>query len=147
MKTKIKKWVFNGFGFPIELHNVAAREVRGSLEPVINYKDLAKKVISEICSDENEAPLTGRQVFFLRSHLGMTIRDFGTFVDATHAAVKKWENNKDKATQMTAPMEKMLRLKVLEKTGIKATEFFVTFKNMKIDRDKHATNTMIQITM
>lgn len=61
---KIKKCIFNGFGFPVELHNVPAREIRGSIESIINYKSLAAKVISEICSDENTNPLTGRQVFF-----------------------------------------------------------------------------------
>lgn len=35
---KIKKWIFNGFGFPIELKNVPLREkFGGNLEPVINY--------------------------------------------------------------------------------------------------------------
>lgn len=143
---KIKKWIFNGFGFPIELKNVPAREIRGSIEPVINYKELALKVISEICSDENDAPLTGRQVFFLRNHLGMTIRKFGEFTDSTHAAVKKWENCLDNPTMMSASSEKMLRLKVLERVGVEPAEFLEVFKKMEINR--HAElRSMIQITL
>ncbi len=143
---KIKKWIFNGFGFPIELKNVPAREIRGNLEPVINYKSLAKKVISEICSDENEAPLTGRQVFFLRNHLEMTIREFGEFTDSTHAAVKKWENCQDNPTMMSASAEKMLRLKVLERVGVEPAKFLEVFKRMEINREAEQRST-IQISL
>jgi len=120
--------IFNGFGFPIELKNVPARE---GIEPVINYKDLALKVISEICSNENDASLTGNQVRFLRNHLKMTIREFGDFTDSTHSAVAKWEKCGDDSTMMNASTEKMLRLKVLQEVGVEPAKFFEVFKKMR----------------
>lgn len=143
---KIKKYVFSGFGFPIELKNVPAREIRGSIEPVINYKELALKLISELCSDENDAPLTGNQVRFLRNHLNMTTRQFGDFTDSTNAAVTKWEKCADDATMMSASTEKMLRLKVLEKVGVEPAKFLQVFKNMQINRG-HESSALIQLSL
>jgi DNA-binding transcriptional regulator YiaG len=145
-KMKIKKYIFNGFGFPVELKNVPAREIRGSIEPVINYKDLALKVISEICSDENEAPLTGNQVRFLRQHLNMTTREFGAFTENTHVAVLKWEKSGDEATVMSASTEMILRLKVLESLGIAPAKFFKVFQNMRIDRD-HESSGLVHLSL
>lgn len=132
---KIKKYMFNGFGFPVELTNVSAREVRGSIEPIINYKNLAIKVVSEICSDENSRPLTGHQVFFLRNHLGMTLREFSHLLEVTHPVVKQWENCKDAPTKMSDSTEKILRLKMLEFIGTKPIRFMEVFQNLDIDRD------------
>lgn len=144
---KIKKLIFNGFGFPIELHNVPAKEIRGSIEPIINYKDLALKVISEVCSDENKMPLTGRQVFFLRNHLQMTIREFGKFLEVTHPAVKKWEEAGDAATKMSDATEKILRLKVLDSIGIKPSQFVKVFKKLDIEHNKKSSKEPLQIAL
>lgn len=144
---KLKKYLFGGFGFPIELQNVPARLVLGEYEPVINYKDLANAVIVIICSDENKKPLTGKQVFFIRNHFEMTIRDFGAWLEVTHAAVKKWENCGDKATNMSDSAEKVLRLKCLDKLGLKPTEFVKIFKKMDIDRNIKNSKTPLQIAL
>jgi DNA-binding transcriptional regulator YiaG len=132
---KIKKYMFNGFGFPVELTNVPAREVRGSIEPIINYKNLAIKVVTEICSDENSSPLTGHQVFFLRNHLGMTLREFSNLLEVTHPVVKQWEKCEDEPTKMSDSTEKILRLKMLEFIGTKPIRFMEVFQNLDIDRD------------
>lgn len=133
---KIKKYIFNGFGFPVELRNVPAREIRGSIEPIINYKYLAEKVIAEICSDENKNPLTGRQVFFLRNHSEMTLREFGELLGVTHANVKKWENCEDSPTKMNKPTEKILRLEMLSSIGMSASDFKEVFENMDIGQPR-----------
>lgn len=143
---RIRKYIFNGFGFPIELKNVPAKEIRGSIEPILNYRNLALKVISEICSDENDSPLTGNQVRFLRSHLNMTTREFGEFTDSTNAAVTKWEKCGDEATMMSTSTEKILRLKVLESVGVKPAEFFQVFKKMQINRESESTG-LIQLSL
>ena len=143
---KIKRYVFNGFGFPIVLKNVPAREIRGSIEPVINYKELAIKVISELCSDENDSPLTGNQVRFLRNHLGMTTRQFGTFTDSTNAAVTKWENCKDEPTKMSSATETVLRLKILGKIGVEPAKFQQIFIKMHINRE-HENTALFQLSL
>lgn len=144
---KIKKLIFNGFGFPIELHDIPAKEIRGNIEPIINYRNLALKVISEICSAENKIPLTGRQVFFLRNHLQMTIRDFGKFLEVTHPAVKKWEDAGDAVTKMSDSTEKILRLKVLDFIGIKPSKFLEIFKKLDIEHNKKPSKEPLQISL
>lgn len=144
---KIKKYIFNGFGFPVELQNVPAKEIRGNIEPVINYKNLALRVISEICSDENENPLTGRQVFFLRNHLGMTLREFGKLLEVTHPVIKQWEKCDDNPTKMSDSTEKILRLKMLESIGTKPARFMEVFKNLDIDRDSEVLHSPLQIAL
>lgn len=130
--SKIKNLIFNGFGFPIELRNVPTIEVRGSLEPNINYKNLAQKVIAELCSSANHSPLTGRQVFFLRQKLELTTREFGSLVDASHAAVVKWEKRGDLPTLMSKANEILLRLKVLNRLGMKPA-MFLDVINLEIE--------------
>jgi DNA-binding transcriptional regulator YiaG len=147
MQMKIKKYIFNGFGFPVELHNVPAREIRGSIEPIINYKSLAAKVISEICSDENTNPLTGRQVFFLRNHLRMTLREFGKLLEVTHPVIKQWEKCDDKSTKMSDSTEKILRLKMLESIGTKPARFMEAFQNLYIDRENEANHSLPRISL
>ena len=133
---KIKKIKFNGFGFPIELKNVPTIEVRGSVEPHINYKTLAKKVVAELCSIENHSSLTGRQVFFLRQQLQMTTREFGSFMGATHAAVVKWEKRGDLSTLMNKANEILLRLKVLNYLGVKPA-ICLEVLNLVIEANDH----------
>ena len=144
---KIKRHIFNGFGFPVELHNVPAKEIRGSIEPIINYKNLTLKVIIQICSDENENPLTGRLVFFLRNHLGMTLREFGKLLEVTHPVIKKWEQCGDHSTKMSDSTEKILRLKMLESIGIKPAQFMKVFQNLDIDRDSEASHSPLQLAL
>lgn len=144
---KIKRYIFKGFGFPVELHNVPAREIRGSIEPIINYKNLAIMVISEICSDENTNPLTGRQVFFLRNHLNMTLREFGKMLEVTHPVVKQWEKCDDHSTKMSDSTEKILRLKMLQAIGMKPTRFMEVFQNLDIDRDAEENQSLLQIAL
>ncbi|MEN0060111.1 MAG: hypothetical protein AAGB31_14830 [Bdellovibrio sp.] len=144
---KIKRYIFNGFGFPVELQNVPAKEIRGSIEPIINYKSLALKVISEICSDENKSPLTGRQVFFLRNHLGMTLREFGKLLEVTHPVIKQWEKCNDDPTKMSDATEKILRLKMLESIGTKPARFLEVFQNLDIDREGEVSHSLLQIAL
>ena len=144
---KIKKYIFNGFGFPVELNNVPTREIRGKIEPIINYKNLAVKVVSEICSDENKSPLTGKQVFFLRNHLGMTLREFGKLLEVTHPVIKQWEKCNDEPTKMSDSTEKILRLKMLESIGTKPARFMEVFQNLDIDREREASHTPLQIAL
>ncbi|MEK7355236.1 MAG: hypothetical protein AAB250_02225, partial [Bdellovibrionota bacterium] len=59
-EKKIKKMIYNGFGFPVVLNDVAAKMVLGNLEPVINYKTLGAEVIEALC--QKATPLTGNQV-------------------------------------------------------------------------------------
>lgn len=144
--SKIKNLVFNGFGFPIELRNVPTIEVRGSIEPNINYKNLARKVIAELCSSANHSPLTGRQVFFLRHELGMTTREFGDFVNATHAAVVKWEKRGDLPTLMNMANEIVLRLKVLNQLGVKPA-MFLDVINLNIDVKAEESSQPLRIAL
>lgn len=138
--AKIKVFEFNGFGFPIVLTNVPTLIVRGKSAPNINYKSLAKIVVSELCSEANHAPLSGHQVFFLRQQLQMTTRSFGQLVNSSHVAVLKWEKRGDLPALMSKANEIVLRLRVLNELKVKPAMFIDIIQNLQIDEPENYLN-------
>ena len=128
MKTKIlKKYKYDGLGFPVELHNVTMIQLDGEWHPKIDVRAVAKDVITELPFQKER--LTGSQVKFIRSYFEMSLRDFASnVVNESHAAVAKWEKVDNKTTSMDLNIEIMLRLYVHEKVTIKTkkqkSEFF-----------------------
>jgi DNA-binding transcriptional regulator YiaG len=105
-------FVFEGFGFPVQLENVDFINHQGELYPNINYEQLARKVVLYLI--ESEYALTGNQVKFLRKQLGLSLEDFGKMLDVSHAAVIKWEAKGNLATEMMYANEVLLRMNVLK---------------------------------
>ena len=118
MKKKVvKKYTYEGLGFPVELTNVEVLYVDGEWCPKIDVKKIAGKVI-QILPFQNER-LTGDQIYFIRSFLGMSLRKFATeVVKESHMAVSKWEKFRSKSTNMDSNTEIVLRLYIYEKFGI-----------------------------
>lgn len=131
MKTekKIKKMIYNGFGFPVLLMNVPARSIRGSLEPIVNYKTLGAAVIEALC--QKETPLTGNQVKFIRQYFELSLRDFAKIFGLSHPAVITWEKHGDEAAGIFPAIEKTLRLEAVFRLGLKAKDFYQVFSNLK----------------
>ncbi len=113
MNDKIlKKHVYEGFGFPIVLHNVAAKKIRGEWIPFINYIELAKIVLRFLCFIQE--PLTGSQVFFIRHQIGLTGHQLASLLGVTQAAISKWEKKENEIAKIEPAIEFCLRFIALE---------------------------------
>jgi DNA-binding transcriptional regulator YiaG len=135
MKKKIlKKYIYEGLGFSIELRDVEMVYVDNEWCPKLNVKDIASKVI-KLLPFQNER-LTGNQIYFIRSFLGMSLRKFaGDVVKESHMAVSKWEKYGSKSTNMDSNTEIVLRLYTYEKLCVKTAReknnFFTKYQAIK----------------
>ncbi len=121
MEQKFKRSHIDlGFGFPVKLLNVPMTRIRGKWTPAINYNLLAEVVLKELC--EKNSKLTGSEVRFIRQHFEMTLQQFAKRFGVTHPAVMKWENMKNKSTDVNWATEKDIRLFVLHKLTSKCSE-------------------------
>jgi DNA-binding transcriptional regulator YiaG len=128
-KHLIKDLRYNGFGFPIIVHNAPAKMVRGKLEATLNYKELGADVILALCL--KPTPLTGAQVKFVRLYFDLSLRDFSDIFGLTHPAILKWESYEDHFANILPAIEKTLRLEALYRLGLKPVDFHKRFGELK----------------
>ena len=116
-KKMQKKYIYDGFGFPVALHNVEMIKFEGELHPKIDVKKIADAVIKALVFQKTR--LTGNQIKFIRTYFSMSLRTFAKkVVNESHTAIKKWEDCGNKATNMDLNIEKVLRLYILDKVII-----------------------------
>lgn len=111
---QIKNYEWNGFGFPVVFDKLPAVKIRGELVPDIDFEQFAKPLIDLICSQQN-VPLSGNQVKFIRNHLGMSLREFAKFLNVKHQSVMRWEEKKKSAARIDCNTEIVMRLMILKK--------------------------------
>jgi len=116
-KKLVKNYIYRELGFPIELHDVEMVFFDGEFHPKIDVRKTADLAIKSLVSQK--ARLTGNQIKFIRVYLSMSLREFAKIVNESHMAVKKWEDFKDKPTNMDRNIEIMLRLHIYDYTAIK----------------------------
>ena len=122
MERKIqKRFVDHGFGFPVILLDMPMVRVRGNWTPEINYNELTKVVLHALCY--KPARLTGNEIRFIRTHFGMTLKQFANRFCVTHPGVLKWEKAGEKPTAMNWTTEKDIRLFVLSKIGARPKDW------------------------
>lgn len=120
--TKVaKRFVDDGFGFPVVLRNVPMVKVRGVWTPKIDYNKLARSVLLALV--ESPVRLTGNEIRFIRLHFEMTLESFGERFDVSHPAVIKWEAAGDNLPGLKWPIEKDIRLFVLDRLGVRPAIF------------------------
>ncbi len=113
MKKKTEKeFVYEGFGFPVVLHNVPMVEVRGEWSPLIDLNKLMEVVLITLC--HQMSPFTGGQIAFIRHYFEMTGETFGKKFGVTQACVSKWEARGDESAKMEPATEFCMKLFVLE---------------------------------
>lgn len=117
-KKIVKKYIYNGLGFPIELHNVEMVMFNGEFQPKIDVRKIADLAIKSLVSQETR--LTGNQIKFIRTYFSMSLREFSEIVNESHMAVKKWEDFKNKPTNMDKNIEILLRLHIYDHIAIKS---------------------------
>jgi hypothetical protein len=120
MKTKVKNnYLYTGLGFPVLLDQVEIVLLGNEWHPKIDVRKVANIVIEVLAA--KESPLTGNEVRFVRTHFGMSLRDFANnVVHETHTAVKKWEDKRDEPTKMNPNTEFVIRNYIIEETSTKS---------------------------
>lgn len=125
-QTIEKKFVYEGLGFPVILRNVPMIELRGVWTPDINFNVLQKVVLLALAHHSSD--LTGNQIRFIRTWLGLTQDEFGKLFGVTHPAVVKWEKTGDKRSKMTLTTQRELRMWILDQLLVKDEDFRKAFK-------------------
>jgi transcriptional regulator with XRE-family HTH domain len=123
---KIKNYRWEGFGFPIIFEELPATKIRGELMPDVDWSIIGKMVAVFICGQQ-DAPLSGDQVKFIRNMMNSNLREFATFAGVKHPSVMRWEENGDKPAKIETHIEIFLRLKVLKYLGVKLESFSQAF--------------------
>jgi DNA-binding transcriptional regulator YiaG len=124
-----RRFVYEGFGFPVVLRNVPMIKVRGAWTPLINYSALARAVLVALA--HKPARLTGHEIRFIRQHFEMTLEAFGARLDVSHPAVLKWERAGDKPPAMKWPVEKDLRLFILDALQVRPADFKELYETLR----------------
>ena len=112
MEKKIeKKYIDNGFGFPVCLHNLPMVKVRNVWTPNIDYNELTRAVAMSLAS--SKSLLSGSQVKFTRQFFEMTLKEFGERFNVSHPAVITLNHNKNKPSKMDWSTEKDIRMEIV----------------------------------
>lgn len=112
MKKKIlDKFIFEGFGFPVVLHNVIVSSFNGEDFPEINYNELRLQTIRALILSPKA--LKGAQLQFLRKFLKKSLRDIAEDLGVSHAQIKIWEDKSLEFTGLTQNQERKLKNHVL----------------------------------
>ena len=126
-KQKIEKEIiYKGLGFPIILRNVPMVELRGIWTPDIDLNVLQKVVLLALA--HHPVDLTGNQIRFIRTWLGLTQSDFGKLFGVTHVAIVKWEKTGNTASKMNLSTQRDLRLYLLDQLLSRDEDFRKAFK-------------------
>jgi hypothetical protein len=79
------------------------------------------------------ARLTGSEVRFIRQYFEMTLTQFGDRFSVSHPAVLKWEDAGDGATAMKWPVEKDIRLFILDALKAKDKDLAALYRRLKTE--------------
>ncbi len=124
-----KRFVYEGFGFPVVFLNVPMVEVRGIWTPKVDYNKLAQELVLALA--HKPARLTGCEIKFIRLHLEMTLAQFGECFDVTHPAVLKWERAGNEPPDMKWPTEKDIRLCILDREHARVNAFKELYQELR----------------
>lgn len=126
-KQKIEKEIiYEGLGFPIILRHVPMVELRGIWTPDIDLNVLQKVVLLALA--HHPVDLTGNQIRFIRTWLGLTQAEFGNLYGVTHVAIVKWEKTCNTPAKMNLSTQRDLRLYLLDQLLAKDEDFRMAFK-------------------
>ncbi len=130
--TKIeKRFVYDGFGFDVVIRNVPMVKVRGAWTPKIDYTKLARDVVLALA--HKPVRLTGAEIRFIRLYFEMTLEAFGKRFAVSHPAVMKWEGAGIRAPALKWPVEKDIRLFVLDQLQVKASDFKSAYEHLRAE--------------
>lgn len=127
---KVKRFTYEGLGFPVVLVNVNLVEKRGVWTPAIDYNKFQKQVL--IALSHKTAALTGNEIHFIRTYFDMTLEGFGEQFGLTHVAILNWEKSGDKSAKINPTTELCIRLMILDKLKMNNQVFRDTFREFDV---------------
>jgi transcriptional regulator with XRE-family HTH domain len=86
-------------------------------------------------------PLTKDELRFVRSHMEMTMEEFGGIFGISHVAVLKWEKGSNK---ISPALEFCIRLHILDYLKVKDKEFRALYKELNLGRLSKPSKTKVQ---
>lgn len=126
-KQEIQKtFTYEGLGFPVILHNAPMVEVRGIWTLDIDLNILQKVVLLSLAHQPTD--LSGNQIYFIRTWLGLSQTQFSHLLGVTHPAIVKWEKAKDSPAKISLTTQRDLRLLLLDKLLGKDKDFRQAFR-------------------
>ncbi|HSX11508.1 MAG TPA: hypothetical protein VLF94_07340 [Chlamydiales bacterium] len=129
-KKKVKKFIYEGLGFPIVLVDVTLVKKRDIWTPAIDYNKLQKEVLMIL--SHKPFSITGNEVHFIRAYFEMTLESFGKQFGVTHPVVLNWEKTRNKSAKINPATELCIRLFILEKLKISNQIFRETFREFNM---------------
>src|SRR5262245_56998484 len=94
MKEATKKgFIYKGAGFPVTLIGFPFKTIHGDEVLDVDMDQLDLAIAFAVLS--KPAPLTGHEIKFLRTIVGLSLQNFGKELGVTAPAVKKWEDLKE----------------------------------------------------
>lgn len=148
MEKKIQdRFIDYGCGFPIVLRHVPMVKIEGKWVPDINYNKFEKIVSLMLC--HKQAKLTGNEVRFIRLYLGMTLDSFAKRFGVKHPTVIKWENFKDRHTNMSMGTEKDIRLCLISHLAGKrrVSELYSELVTLCLSPTEHQKNVELDLDL
>ncbi len=128
---KVKRYIYEGLGFPVILVNVVLVNKRGIWTPSIDYNKLQKEVL--LALTHKPTALTGNEIHFIRAYFEMTLESLGKHFGVTHVAVLNWEKMNERPAHINPATELCIRLFILEKLKISNQIFRETFREFNIE--------------
>lgn len=133
METKkVKKFTYEGLGFPVILLNARLVKVRDIWTPALDYNKLQREVLFALC--HKPTALTGNEIHFIRTYFEMTLENFGKHFGVSHVAILKWEKTKNKSAKISPTTELCIRLFILEKLDTNNQIFRNTFREFNLQK-------------
>jgi DNA-binding XRE family transcriptional regulator len=106
---------------------MAERKIAGS--PIVNGEKFMKNVLLLLANSPFR--LTGHQIQFVRQYFEMSLRRFGEQFDVSHTTVIKWEKAEDNIPPIKWPIEKDIRLFILDKLKSNARLFQKIYQSLR----------------
>ena len=132
METKrVKRFVYEGLGFPVIFLNVKLVKKRDIWTPAVDYNKLQKEVL--LALTHKPVALMGNEVHFIRTYFEMTLESFGKHFGVTHVAVLTWEKMGNKPAKINPTTELCIRLFILEKLNMNNQIFREAFREFDIE--------------
>ncbi len=133
MKEK-RTIIYEGLGFPITLVDVPI-EISGGEEILdIDLSKLQERVFRYLIY--KPAPLTGKQLRFIRKFLEMSTTEFGKKFGVTHPTVLKWEKEKSPIDPTAEFCIRLFALKHLQDSDLKRLCDEITVEKLLAERSK-----------
>lgn len=129
-KKRVKRFIYEGLGFPVVLVNVSLVKKRGIWTPAVDYNKLQKEAL--LALTHKTTPLTGHELHFIRTYFELTLDKFGKQFGVSHVAVLAWEKKGNKPAKINPSTELFIRLMVLEKLNMNNQIFREAFRDFDI---------------